>query len=182
MATSNNTQTATSAIDVIAVLDKDYNQVFPDARPIKATIIESSKAMEHPVETGAVVVDHRVLTPKEIELSMVLTSAEYADVYQQIKTIFKAGDTLNVQTRVDAYPSMIILDMPHEESADMQDGVTLALKLREVIYVAVQYTERKIPVVTSPKNSKTTKRGEQRPTETPEPKKSSFLSRLGLVK
>ena len=182
MSTGNDTQFATPAIDVIAVLDKDLNQVFPDARPIKATIKEDAKVMEHPLETGATVVDHRVIMPTEIELSCVLASEEYADVYQQIREIWKRGDTLNVQTRVDSYPSMIISGMPHEEASEMLDGITLAVMLREVRYVDVQFTERKIAVNTTPKNSKTKDRGEQRPQETAEPKKGSLLSKIGLVK
>lgn len=182
MANANDTQFATSAIDVVAVLDKDLNQVFPDARPIKATVREEAKVMEHPVETGASIVDHRVIMPRDIELSMLLTSEEYADVYQQIKQIWLNGDTLSVQTRTDSYDSMIIVSLPHDESADMYDGVTLAIMLREVKYVLAQFTERKIPVNAAPKNSPTKNRGEQRPQDTGEPKQSSFLSKLGLLK
>lgn len=182
MSTANDTEYATSAFDVVAVLDQDFAQVFPDARPIKGTVREDAKVMEHPVETGATVVDHRIITPVEIELSMVLSSEEYADVYQQIKQIFKNAQLLSVQGRVDVYDNMMIQAIPHEESPDMQDGITLALSLKEVIFVDVQFTERKIPVNAAPKNSKTKDRGDQRPQETTEPKKSSFLSKLGLVK
>lgn len=182
MPTGNDTRYSTAAIDVVAVLDKDFNQVFPDARPIKATVKEEAKLMEHPVETGASVVDHRVILPTEIELSCLLTSDEYADVYQQIRQIWKAGDTVSVQTRTDNYPSMVIYAMPHEETADLIEGVALILQLREIIYVDVQFTERKIPVNAAPKNTKTKDRGEQRPQETPEPKKGSLLSKIGLIK
>lgn len=180
---ADDTQFATSAIDVVAVLDKDLAQVFPDARPIKGTVKEESKLMEHPVETGATVADHRVIMPVEIELACLLTSEEYADVYQQIKDIYKAGDTLTVQTRVDSYEDMVIMGIPHEEAPDMQDGVTLIIQLRQVLYVNVTYTERKIPVQpANKKNTDTKQRGEQRPQETAEPKKGSLLSKIGLLK
>lgn len=172
------TEFSTYAADVICVLDADFNQVFPDARPIKASVREDSKVMEHPVETGGSVVDHRVIVPTEIELSCLLTTEEFADVYQQIKNIWKRGDTLSVQTRTDVYESMIISGMPHEEPAEMIDGVALILSLREVKYVSTEFTERKIPVVpANPKNAKTVDRGEQRPTETAPEKKSSLAAR-----
>lgn len=176
------TEYSTSSFDVVAVLDKDLVQVFPFARPIKATVREDAKLMEHPLETGASVVDHRIFLPTEIELSMLLTSEEYADVYQQIKQIWKRGDILSVQSRTDSYDSMVISAIPHEESADMLDGVTQAVMLKEVKFVDITFTERKIPVNSAPKNTKTKDRGEQRPQETPEPKKSSFLSKLGIIK
>lgn len=178
----NDTQYSTAALDVVAVLNSDFVQVFPEARPLSATVREESKVMEHPLETGSTVVDHRIITPKEIELSCILSSEEYADVYQVIKNIWLNGDTLTVQTRTDSYENMIIESIPHEEKSDMMDGITLAMKLREVKYVTPEFTERKIPVVAAPKNNKTTNRGEQRPQETPQPKKSSLLSKFGLVK
>lgn len=179
----NDTEFATSAVDVLAVLDADFQQVFPDARPIKATIREEAKLMEHPVETGSTVVDHRIIHPKVIELSCLLTSEEFADVYQEIKNIWLNGDTLTVQTRTDSYENMVIASIPHEESGDMTDGVTLAISLTEVKYITPEFTERKIPVVAAaPKNSKTVNRGEQKPQETPPEKKGSLLSKMGLFK
>jgi len=180
---TNNTQQASAAVDVLAVLDADLNQVFPDVRPIKATVKEESKPMEHPLETGALVTDHRIILPTDIELSTVVASEDYREVYRQVKDIYLRGDLLTVQTRTDSYPSMLIATMPHEETGDMQDGVTLIITLREAKFVTAEFKDMAIPPkMAAKKNTSTVKRGEQRPTETPEPKKSSFLSKLGLLK
>lgn len=180
---ADDTEYATPALDVVAVLDANLNQVFPEARPIKGSIREVSKVMEHPLETGATVVDHRVITPVEIELACVLSTLEFANVYQQIRDIYLRGDTLTVQTRTGSYDNMIIMGMPHEEAPEMIDGVTQIISLREVKYVRPEFTERKIPVTpANPKNSKTVNRGEQRPTEPPAERKSSILGKMGLLK
>lgn len=181
MAVTDNTQTSSAAVDVVAVLDADLNQLFPEARPIKATVREEAKAMEHPLETGSVVVDHRILLPVEIELTCVLSSAEYADVFQRVKTVYRDGSLCTVQTRVDSYDSMLIVGMPHEEAPEMQDGVTLILQLRHVLFVDAQFRDlpRSKVAPRNPKNSNTAQRGEQRPAETPEPRKGSILSRMG---
>lgn len=180
---ADDTEFATPALDVVAVLDADLNQVFPDARPIKGSIREVSKLMEHPVETGATVADHRIITPVEIELACLLTTFEFADVYQQVRDIYLRGDVLTVQTRTSSYENMVVMGMPHEEAPDMQDGVALVVSLREVKYVTPEFTERKIPVTpANPKNSKTVNRGEQRPTEPPAERKSSILGKIGLLK
>ena len=182
MAQTDNTQTSSGAVDVVAVLDADLNQLFPEARPIKATVKEEAKAMEHPLETGAMTVDHRVLLPIEIELQCLLTREEYAETFQREKDVYLAADLCTVQTRVDSYDDMLIIAMPHEESSDMQDGVTLIVQLRHVLFVTAEF--RDLPKVkpTNPKNSATKQRGEQRPAETTEPRKGSILSRMGLVK
>jgi hypothetical protein len=159
--------------DVIAVLNSAFEQVFDSARPIKATVSRDSKAMEHPLETGATITDHRIILPISIELSMILSSAEYAVTYQQIRDLFTRGELLTVQTRVDSFPSMLIEKMPHEETPEMLDGVAVALTLKQAQFVQPQFATIK---VRNPKDSNTVKRGQQQPTESPPARRSSILS------
>ena len=165
--------TPTGAQDVVAVLDSKFRQVFAKARAIKATIMRASKAMEHPLETGATITDHRIVLPVNIELSMILASDDYRAVYQQVRDLFNRGDLLTVQTRVDSFPSMLIEKMPHDETPEMFDGVALALSLKEAHFVQPQFSPLK---VAEPKDSNTTKRGQQQPTESPPARKQSVLS------
>lgn len=164
------------AADVVCVLDASLTQVFERARPVKATVREEAKAMEHPLETGAVVTDHRIVLPVEIELSMVLTSEDVAGTFRQIRDLFTKGELLTVQTRADSYRNMTITAMPHEETPDQFDALTVGLTLKEVVYVEAQFTEMK---VAKPADGKTVKRGEQRPTTAaPTERKGSILSGL----
>lgn len=156
--------TATGAQDVVAVLNASLSQVFEKARAIKATVLRGSKAMEHPLETGATITDHRIILPVSIELSLLLTSEDYKAVYQQVRDLFHRGELLTVQTRVDSFPSMLIEKMPHDETADMLDGVALALSLKEALFVQPQFSTLK---VARPRDATTTKRGQQQPKETP---------------
>lgn len=156
----------TSAQDVIAVLDSSFTQVFERARAIKAGVARDSKPMEHPLETGAVVTDHRVILPISVELSLILVGADYKTVYQQIRDLFTRGELLTVQTRVDSFPSMLIEKMPHEETAEIYDGVMLALTLKEALFVTPQYSILPPSTVVRPKDASTVKRGQISPTET----------------
>ena len=176
----NDTQQSTGAFDVVAVLDKEFNQVFPDLTIIKATVKEESKPFEHPLETGALVTDHRIIQPIEIELSA-LVMENFRKVYQQAKSIYLRGDLMTVQTKTDSYPSMLISSMPHEESGDMLDGIMISMSLKEAKFIDAEFKEMEkgpAPKPASKKNSNTVKRGEQRPNETPPEKKSSFLSKI----
>lgn len=156
--------TPTGAQDVVAVLNADMQQVFVKARTIKATIMRASKAMEHPLETGATITDHRIILPVNIELALILASEDYRAVYQQVRDLFDKGTLLTVQTRVDSFTSMLIEKMPHDETPDMFDGVALALSLKEAHFVQPQFSALK---AAQPKDSTTTARGQQQPTETP---------------
>lgn len=156
--------TPSAAVDVVCVLNEDLQQVFEKARPMKAQVKEESKTMKHPLETGATITDHRIILPTNIELSMVLASEDYPAVYNQIKDLFLRGELLTVQTRVGTFTSMLIEKMPHDESPDMADACALALTLEEAQFVTPQFSTFK---VASPRDSNTTKRGEQQPKTTP---------------
>ena len=164
----------TNAQDVVAVLAADFSQVFPNARALKVSINRSSKAMEHPLETGATVTDHRIILPVLAELSMILASEDYKAVYQQIGDLFRRGELLTVQTRVGSFSSMLIEKMPHEETPELFDGVAVALSLKEALFVTPQFSTLPPSKVARQKDSDTVKRGQQQPTESKQ--KSSVLS------
>jgi hypothetical protein len=112
-----------------------FGQMFANARPMKATVRETSKVMEHPVETGTVIADHHVINPVEIDLPLVVAAPVYAATYAQIRQAFVAATPLSVKTRVGVYSDLVIADMPHEEDADMYDAITINLRLKQVLYV-----------------------------------------------
>lgn len=161
------------ATDVVCVLNAALAQVFANARPIKAAIKVESKMMEHPLETGATVSDHRIILPIEIELSMVLPGADYAATYRQIRDLFQSGEMLTVQTRTDSYQNMSITAMPHEETPDAMDAINMGLCLKEVLYVSPQFSDL---IVARPPDARTKQRGEQQ--GAPSKKQSSILSGL----
>ncbi|OWK36895.1 phage baseplate protein [Fimbriiglobus ruber] len=112
-----------------------FGQLFANARPMKATVRETSKVMEHPVETGSMIADHHIINPVEIDLPLIISSQYYAATYNQIRQAFVNATALSVKTRVGIYSDMIVADMPHEEEADMYDVITINLRLKQVLYV-----------------------------------------------
>lgn len=172
-----------TATDVVGVFDSGFNQVFPEARPIKATVKETARGMEHPVEDGSTITDHRVIDPVEIELTTLLVGDEYPDTYGRIKSLFKGIELLTVQTKTGSYENMMIVEMPHDETADVYDGIPMALKLREVQLVTAQFQALPPAAVQTKRHASTVKRGEQsgkpEPTDGNGEKKSSIL--YGLI-
>ena len=125
-------------------------QLFTNARPVKAIVRETSKVMDHPVETGVTLSDHHIINPIEIDLQLIVTSTpagliggllgistatNYATTYSQIRQAFINATPLAVKTRVGVYSNMIISEMPHEEDADMYDVISINLRLKQVIYI-----------------------------------------------
>lgn len=132
--------------DTVAIFDQAYQQLFQNARAIKATVKEEAKLMEHPVETGATIVDHRIILPVEIELALILTSNDYQNTYNQIRDYYYNGTLLTIQTKSGIYTDQLIQSMPHEEDPSQYDVLTLILNTKQVIFVTAQYG-------TTPKNA-----------------------------
>lgn len=160
-----NPQIATASSDVVGVFNQNFNQVFERARPLKATIKEEAKVFEHPIETGATITDFRIIQPIEIELSLILQSEDYRDVYQQIRQLFLNGELLVVQTKSGVYENQLIQAMPHEEDPGQYDAIILALKLKQAQFVTPQFSTLPVRQVRNPANSSTVPRGEQQPRE-----------------
>jgi hypothetical protein len=90
--------------------------------------------MEHPLENGAVITDHRIILPTEIELSVTLKAETYKDTYKAIKYYYLTATLLNVQTKTGLYENQIISSMPHEESAQQYDTVSITINLRQALF------------------------------------------------
>lgn len=163
------------AVDYVAVFTQDFTQVFSEARAIKATVKEQAKAMEHPVESGAIITDHRIILPVEIELSMILQAPDYQDVYKTIRQYYLNGTLLVVQTRSGIYENQLIVSMPHEEDPAQFDALALALSLKQVQFVTAQYGV----VPKSPQHATTVNRGTQQGTQASAPKESALSQTFG---
>lgn len=167
-----------AAIDVVAVFDQNGQQLFRGARSIKAVVKEDSKVMEHPVETGAIITDHRIVLPVEIELSVIMQSQDYLDTYRSIRQYFLNATLVTVQTRSGTYTNQLIASIPHEEDPQQFDTLTMAISCKQVQFVTAQFGLKP----RRPKHASTTDRGNLQPTTpstTIAQDGASWLSKLG---
>lgn len=165
------------AVDYVAIFDQNFNQLFQQARAIKAVVKEQAKVMEHPVETGAVITDHRVILPVEIDLSLILASDNYQDVYKALRQFYLQGTLLVIQTRASIYENQLITAMPHEEDPSLFNALTIALSLKQVQFVTAQFGI----VPKFPSNSTTVAKGTQQGSPAPVDQSASALVGLGRL-
>lgn len=153
----------TSAADVVGIFDSEFRQLVPEGRPIKATVTEPSKVMEHPLEDGATVADHRVFMPVEIEMTLLVPP----EVFQRLRAIYRQTETVTIQTNSGSYDSMVIETLPHDVTPDAFDMLPVAAKFREVQFVAAQFQSLPPRAVgksangNASRNASTAKKGEQ---------------------
>lgn len=139
--TASGSQQSAKSVDVVAVLKGDGGaQVFAAARPMRATVYERADLMEHPLEDGAVIADHRVQRPTEIDLPLFIPGGpDLKTVYAEIRQLWAAGTVLVVQTTAGTYGSMILTDIPHEEHPDAIHSITVGVRFREARFVKAAY-------------------------------------------
>lgn len=146
-----------SNTDVIGVYLQDFTQIFSRARPLRATVRQTAKVMEHPLETGGVVADHRIINPIEIEFSDVMQAADYKNTYAEIEKYFDNATLLLVQTRTRVYANQLLAELSHDETAEMFDAIPIGLRFKEII----QFTNQSGLFVRDPTKGNTQQRGQQ---------------------
>ena len=109
--------------------------LFEKAKIMKAQVKETSQMMNHPVESGTVVTDHKIINPIEITIPLMVSSADYRSVYNSIRKVFLESDFLTIQTKSGIYKNMLISNMPHDESPDAYNALMISLQLKEVFIV-----------------------------------------------
>jgi len=142
MSIENISLTPSSATDIFAIYSQEGNglrQVFKLARPTKALIRITTKPMEQPLETGATIVDHRVVLPVEIDIDLFLSSTTYRTTIDEIKQLYSNASSLVAHCRSGIYDNLFIQDMPIDESVDKFGSLTIKMKLKEVLIVTASF-------------------------------------------
>ena len=119
--------------DVISILDEDGNQLIENARPISVSVNRDSKKFIHPLETNAVRADHKIITPVEITMRVILEAENYEDTYQEIGSLFRDSTEVLIQTKADTFDRMILERMPHTEDPSLFDAISMDLRFGETL-------------------------------------------------
>lgn len=129
--------TAGGGQDTVAFFDQGNpgNQIFVNARPVKVLLRESIRAMQHPVETGQLVSDYKIVNPKELDVSVIISARYYIATYNELKQYFNSSSLIGFAMRVGYALNFIITDMPHQETPEQFDVITMNLHLKEVLFV-----------------------------------------------
>lgn len=150
--------------DVVGIFDNESRQLLPEGRPLKAEVRPTWKVMDHPVEKGSSVSDHKIRMPVEIDLTLVMQAPGARDTYKRLREISEQDETVTIQTRADSYADMTVTAMPHDETSDVFDALPVVVKFREVQFVETQFQAlppKAVGTGAGKRNASTVKRGEQ---------------------
>jgi hypothetical protein len=124
--------------DQVAVFNLNYGRLFTDAEisMTNISVTENRRLFQHPLESGANVVDYSIIEPVKLRIKAILPPETYFSTYSQLNAIYTLGSTLYVKTRVRIYQNLIIESMPHEETVSRLQSVDMELSLREIQYAS----------------------------------------------
>lgn len=144
----------------IAILDQDYNKLLDQIIILDVKVKQDKLAMQHTIETGSVITDYTVLRPVEIDISILINTPDYQDIYFQILGYYENSTLLTIQTKTAIYENQFLTSIPHVENAEMYNAFAMVLKFQQAQIVQATYN-------VSPKypsNSQIVNRGTQQAT------------------
>lgn len=103
-----------------------------------------TRLAKHPVETGEVIMDNKVVDPIEIEVSILLVVSD--DNFPSQRAFLNAArnsrsaDTYTVCTKYDSYFDMIIESIDDDESNDKFDATVMNVKFVQLLPVTAMVT------------------------------------------
>lgn len=158
--------------DLVCILDGEtFQQIFATTHPMRMTVRESKRATKFVVEDGTTRSDHVVVDPIEISIDLVILDEDARNGYEQIRQAWRDNKLVTVQGKVGSYKSMLITEIPHDESPEYGMGIAMPMKLTEWRSVSPQYGALPPSKVKSKKQASTSKGGQKQTTEANEPTK-----------
>lgn len=112
------------------------DEIWTSAKVMGSSVSPEALVMQHPVETGTSIMDHRVIQPVEVSVRLMLEKDNYRDVYSAIQEYHKSANLVEIHTRTSIYSNMEIVAFPHEEDPEYFDAIPIEIHFREMIFVS----------------------------------------------
>lgn len=96
----------------------------------------TAQVMQHPVETGSVVMDHRVIDPTTLYLRLIMSKDNYRKVYASIQSYHVQNKLVKIHTRTRVNRNMAIVAFPDEQDPELFDALSMEVTFREMIFIS----------------------------------------------
>lgn len=150
----------------VAILDAEsFETLFASAQPMRVAVREAKRATKFAVEDGSERSDHVVRELTEIQIDFLLAD-DTRNQFESLRQAFDQNKLLTVQTKVKSYESMLIVDMPHDETPELGMAINVPIRMQEWVEVKPEFGELPPAKVENKSQSSTVKRGQQTSEET----------------
>ena len=99
----------------------------------------TSDLCEHPVESGGVITDNAIINPLRATVEIVMPTAYYTRIYEQMQKLYKEKRKIILQTKFGFYQNMVLVAIPYAMNHKDIDRVPITLELQQVLEVYPTY-------------------------------------------
>ena len=104
------------------------------------TVEDTSKIFEHPLETGATIVDHEVFDPNVVSCRMIIANND-GDSLTELEQLYKQGAELKIRANNKVLEYVVISGKPFEITSKMFDKTLYTVTFKEALRVTPVYTK-----------------------------------------
>lgn len=104
------------------------------------TVEDTSKIFEHPLETGATIVDHEVFDPNVVSCRMIIANND-GDSLTELEQLYKQGTELKIRANNKVLERVVISGKPFEITSKMFDKTLYTVTFKEALRVTPVYTK-----------------------------------------
>ena len=162
--------------NIVVYNQKDNKEVFLTAQYIDGSATDDLKMMEHPLENGAMIVDHIVDDPKKAITKMLIADDD-TEALNEILELYRNRTPLIVKIKNELFNNLCISSKPVKADIEYYDKSVYELSYKEVMEAQTVYVKMSVPQVAQKKNASTVKTGQKQP-QTPKKPKQSILAKM----
>lgn len=118
-----------------------------------------SKMCEHPVESGSVVTDHKIILPKQCTITIAMPAYYQDIVIKEIEKYHRESTPLSVHDCGMIYNNMVITDYPHTTDTKTASRLVFTIEMKELVVVEPEYVKLDMSKVKAAKDASTVKKG-----------------------
>lgn len=116
----------------------DLQEVLQGLEITRISIEDDSKTFEHPIETGAVIADYRIVNPKRASLQAYISINDTVTL-KELEYLYLSGAELKIRANNNVINKIMISSKPFEITGSIFDKSLYSISLKEFFEVTPTY-------------------------------------------
>lgn len=113
-------------------------ETLQDMQIARVGVEDSAKLFEHPIETGAVIVDHEIFDPKSASLQAYISNDDI-NTLTELEQLYLSGTELKIRAGNKIIDKVVISSKPFEITGTVFDKTLYNISLKEAQEVTPTY-------------------------------------------
>lgn len=117
-----------------------FTEVLQGMQISRIAIEDQAKLFEHPLETGAVIVDHEIFEPKRAVIQAYISNDDVTTL-NELESLYLSGATLRIRAQNNVIDNIVLASKPYEINGAMFDKTLYSIAFKEAQEVSPAYVK-----------------------------------------